>query len=444
MRKLLIVSPHFPPINAPDHQRVRMALPYLAECGWQAHVLAVAPEGVEGVRDPLLLQTLPPDVPVTYTRSLPVNYTRLIGLGNIGWRSWPYLAAAGRQLLARESFDLAYFSTTVFLAMTLSSRWKQQFKLPYVLDFQDPWLSDYYRQPGAGKPPGGRLKYGFSQLVARWGEPRALRHVSHITSVSPAYPKMLCQRYDWLREEQFSVLPFGAPERDFQLLSQLEIEQTIFDPNDGLKHWVYVGAIAQGMTLALRGLFAAIRQHRAITPDIWQRVRLHFVGTSYAPSDRAQPTVEPLAREYGVADLVSEQPQRLPYFQALQVLADSSAILAIGSDDSGYSASKLYPCILARKPILAIFHQQSLVVDILHRTRAGQIATFTGDTAPDAIAIALQTHLDWLLQRPQGEPPETDWTAFAPYTARQMTAKLGGIFETAIASVPTAENSSRR
>ena len=27
-RRVLIVSPHFPPINAPDHQRVRMSLPY--------------------------------------------------------------------------------------------------------------------------------------------------------------------------------------------------------------------------------------------------------------------------------------------------------------------------------------------------------------------------------------------------------------------------------
>ena len=45
--RVLIVSPHFPPVNAPDHQRVRMSLPYLGEFGWEGHVLTVAPEFVE-------------------------------------------------------------------------------------------------------------------------------------------------------------------------------------------------------------------------------------------------------------------------------------------------------------------------------------------------------------------------------------------------------------
>jgi hypothetical protein len=63
--RVLIVSPHFPPVNAPDHQRVRMSLPYLGEFGWEAHVLAVDPRYVEGFRDPGLLQTVPDDVPVT-------------------------------------------------------------------------------------------------------------------------------------------------------------------------------------------------------------------------------------------------------------------------------------------------------------------------------------------------------------------------------------------
>ena len=39
--KVLIISPHFPPTNAPDMQRVRMILPYLSESGMTAEVLAV-------------------------------------------------------------------------------------------------------------------------------------------------------------------------------------------------------------------------------------------------------------------------------------------------------------------------------------------------------------------------------------------------------------------
>ena len=41
MPRLLIISPHFPPINAPDMQRVRMSLPHFVDAGWEVVVLTV-------------------------------------------------------------------------------------------------------------------------------------------------------------------------------------------------------------------------------------------------------------------------------------------------------------------------------------------------------------------------------------------------------------------
>ena len=70
---------------------------------------------------------------------------------------------------------------------------------------------------------------------------------------------------------------------------------------------------------------------------------------------------------------MSEHPARLPYLEALQVLLDSTSVLVLGSDAPHYTASKVFPGILARRPLLAIFHRASSVVDILHRTRAGQV-----------------------------------------------------------------------
>jgi hypothetical protein len=57
-RHVLIVSPHFPPTNAPDMQRVRMSLPHFHKFGWRASVLAVAPDPDDLV-EPLLLDTIP-------------------------------------------------------------------------------------------------------------------------------------------------------------------------------------------------------------------------------------------------------------------------------------------------------------------------------------------------------------------------------------------------
>lgn len=423
--RVLIVSPHFPPINAPDHQRVRTALPYLEEFGWEAEILTVQPELVEHPQDPFLQRVLP-DVPRTSTAALPAPLTRKFGLGNLGLRCLPFLARAGDRLLASRRFDLVFFSTTIFPVMVLGDRWRRRFAVPYILDFQDPWRVE---AAPTRQRPGGRWRYALDKGLARLLEPHALKQVSQVISVSPAYPGLLQQRYAWLRPEQFTVLPFGAPEQDFAQLPALGVGQTIFDPNDGNRHWVYVGRGGSDMAFALRSLFLAIQADRERQPQVWQRVRLHFVGTSYASGARAVKTVQAIAEECNVADLVNEHPQRIPYFEAQQVLRDSQAILLIGSADPTYTASKLYPGILARKSILAIFHHQSSVVDILQQSRAGRVVTFTNTDVPANLQPSLTACLQELLQHPEGYQPDTDWLAFQPYTAREMTRKLCEVFD---------------
>ncbi|MGC1309747.1 MAG: hypothetical protein WA885_21190 [Phormidesmis sp.] len=430
--RVLIISPHFPPVNAADHQRVRMSLPYFQKFGWKPTVLTVAPHFVNGVYDPLLQKTVPKETEIISTPALPTQLTQCFGLGTLGWRALPYLAKAGNQLLAARPFDLIYFSTTAFPTLSLAAPWYKKFRIPYVIDFQDPWLSDYHKRTDT-PPPGGRLKYGLNQFFARIQEPKALRHVSQIISVSPKYPQVLCDRYPWLKPQQCSELPFGAPQSDFDLLPLLSVKQQIFDPQDGFRHWVYVGRGGTDMSVALRLLFAGIQQLRQQSGELRKPTKLHFIGTSYAPADRAVETIRPIAEEFNLADIVEERTQRIPYFEAIKALTDSDAILLIGSDDPSYTASKLYPCILAKKPILAIFHQQSSVVSILQQCKAGQAVTFDGpDYSADTLS-SMATKIKWLQSLPQRSTPKTNWPAFEPYTAREMTRKQCEIFDRCIA-----------
>ena len=48
---------------------------------------------------------------------------------------------------------------------------------------------------------------------------------------------------------------------------------------------------------------------------------------------------------------------RLDYLDALSVLTHASGILLLGSSERHYTASKLYPALLARRPLLALFHE---------------------------------------------------------------------------------------
>ena len=188
------------------------------------------------------------------------------------------------------------------------------------------------------------------------------------------------------------------------------------------------------MAFSLEAFFTALARERAEHPDRLGHVRLHFVGTSYADGDTGEPTVAPIAARCGVADLVEEQPRRIPYFQALQCLLDADVLLIPGSDDPGYTASKLYPYVLAEKPLLALFHQESTVVDIVRQSRAGVVVPFASGEDVGAVADRI-THA-WF-----DHPPtqvETDWEAFEPYTARAMTQKLAAAFDRAVSGTTVA------
>ncbi|MFN9831027.1 MAG: hypothetical protein ACK55Y_15725, partial [Pseudanabaena sp.] len=186
MRRVLIVSPHFPPINAPDHQRIRMSLPYFNEFGWEPIVLCIEKNFVEGVIDPYLALTVPSSTEIIKSYTIPTKISRSIGLGNLAIRSIPFLIKTISKYLKENSIDLVYFSTTVFLTMPLGRYWLEKYKIPYVLDFQDPWISDYYDRTN-NPPPGGKLKYKIAQALAKTLEPYTLKKVSHIISVSPEY-----------------------------------------------------------------------------------------------------------------------------------------------------------------------------------------------------------------------------------------------------------------
>jgi hypothetical protein len=406
-----------------------MSLPYFEEFGWQPFVLTVRPDYVEGLIDYQLDSTIPVNTSVSKTKALPLRLTRRIGMGSLGLRSLPYLAKKGDELIAEHGIDLAYFSTTMFPTMALGARWRSKWSVPYVLDFQDPWLSSYYDAPGVPSPPGGRMKYKVSQAIARLLEPRAMSRVSHVLSVSPDYPQVLARRYPALEPDNFTVLPFGATEKDFESVVAGRVKQSAFDTGDGLRHLVYVGRGGGDMSKSLRILFTAIKHLRERNPESIKSLRLHFIGTDYAPARRAVKSVEPVAREVGIADIVEEQTTRVPYFEALKILTDSDGILLFGSDDPGYTASKLYPCILARKPILAVFHERSSVVEILRRCNAGRAVTFSqGAVTADTVGEAAR-QLEWLLNLPKGYSPETDWREFDPYTAREMTRRQCEIFD---------------
>jgi hypothetical protein len=140
-----------------------------------------------------------------------------------------------------------------------------------------------------------------------------------------------------------------------------------------------------------------------------------------------------MAGEMGVAEFVAEYPGRVPYLDALQLLLESDALMILGSGEAHYTASKVFPYILARKPLLTIFHEASNIVRILRETESGPAITYNAQSPPETKVNEIALQLERLLLLPQGYHPPTRWEAFEQYTTRAMSARLAQAFDEALA-----------
>jgi hypothetical protein len=297
----------------------------------------------------------------------------------------PSLYRAGSEIIPRESIDLVYFSTTMFPVVTLGRLWKQRFRTPFVVDFQDPWKTDYR---GRGVPTG--MKARLARWLNAWTEPFAMRAADGVTAVSPDYANTLRQRYGNIRPDMCATIPFGASRVDFAAAAaSSSTVPAFFEPRRDRLNGVSVGRGGRDLEPAATILFNALKRVGG-SPDF----ALTFIGTDYA-RDNGRQSIAPLAANAGVGDRVREFPQRVPYLQSLRVLADADFTVILGSDDPAYSPSKVYPYVLTGRPFVAIMHAASPVVSLLQQAGTGIVVTFgpgnETQTAIDTLTSALGT-----------------------------------------------------
>lgn len=428
MKRVLIISPSFPPINAPDMQRIRMSLAHYKDSGWEPVVLAIDPQSHGGTSEDSLLATIPAGIIVHRIKALSLGWTRWFGLGNLGWRSWCRLLTAGAQIIRREKIDLVFFSNTQFVTFTLGRIWRRWLGVPYVIDLQDPWLTDYYTGPRRKERPGG-WKYDFAHLQARLLEGWSLRRMSALMSVSPNYIAKLNSRYKWFSAIPSQVIGFGASESDFAAARALPPANPAAPD---LVRILSTGAAGPIMQPALRILFDGLAGLQPRPQP--QALRLEFVGTSYAGAGHAQSTVLPLARAAGIEDLVTENPLRLGLLESLRAQANAQALLLLGSMDSAYSASKLYPYFLSGRPVLAIVLKGSVLEKQLRELSFATIVSFDETGGTSVTRSQIQSFLQNALAGFKGiTMPARNTDLFRrEYLAPALTARQCALFDAAL------------
>ena len=342
-------------------QRVRMSLPYFKRFDWHADVVVVDDQYSEMLKDKLLLLSIPPDINIYKVEALSKKITAKVGLGSLALRSMWYYLKKVNQLLSQTKYDLIYFSTTQFPVTILGNYWKRKFKVPYIIDVQDPWHSDYYKdKPKAGQP----AKYWFSYRLNKYLEPAAMKHVNGLISVSEGYIDDLLVRYPGIKKIPAITIPFGAFSPDIKIaIDNKHLFKPLLKP--GFKNIVYIGRGGADMHAALNITFTAFKDCILADMHLFSNIRLYFIGTSYAPAGQGKQTILPLAKEFGIEDNVIEITDRISYYHTLSTLQQADALFIPGSDDPNYTASKIYPYLLTNKPLLAVFNGKSPALNVL-------------------------------------------------------------------------------
>lgn len=402
-------------------QRVRTSLPYFRKFGWEAELVVVDEQYVDMSRDVLLLESVPTDIPIHKVGAFDKKLTSKFGLGSIALRSLYFFKKKVNKLLRTKEFDLIYFSTTQFPVCVLGPYWKKKFNIPYVIDMQDPWHSDYYQ----GKPKNERpKKYWFSYRMNKRLEAIAMRNVDGIISVSEVYIKTLKERYPNVVDKPCKAITFGAFERDFDIAAQHDsnLELAYHLSNDRI-NIVYIGRGGFDMADTLSILFKNFKKGLEEDKDLFNNVCLHFIGTSYAPKGEGAQTIFPLAKKMGIEQFVREETDRITYYESLKNLKNADGLLIIGSNDKAYTASKIFPYILAKKPLLAIFDANSSTHVIIETCNAGDIINLD-----DNLSKAYSTLKNYILKVKNKQVQATNWKEFENYTASHLTSAQVNLF----------------
>lgn len=161
-------------------------------------------------------------------------------------------------------------------------------------------------------------------------------------------------------------------------------------------------------------------------------MRFHFIGTDYAPPPLGREWARPIAASETVTEHVAEYCYRIPYFEALYYLMTADALIVVGSNDPTYSASKIFPYLLAHKPLLTIVHENSLMLELARGQNLPATYGFpSGDDPDDIEKLVTQIHDEWFVAEGFRQKPNGDLAKLAEHTATGMSQRLAAIFDTA-------------
>jgi len=376
MKKVLIISYHFPPRPTTGGLRIQGLAKYLPEFGWEPIILTPTLLNHPDTKF-RVIQTSYSDI-ITYWKkrfglrpekgvkeqfgiitnkgkkslidSILIFLEEIIAYPDSqkGW--YKFAVDAGDKLLQKEDFDAIISSSSPVTSHLIAKELKKRHKIPWVADLRDLWTQNHY--------------YPYSQIRKFWEkrlELKTLREANALVTVS----QPLAEKLKILHKGKLihNILN-GFDPKDFNVShTNLTKKFTI----------TYTGSLYQGKrdpTKLFEALQSLISEKKINSNDI--EVRLYGSKEDWLEENIKYHKLQNIVKYYGV----------VPREIALKKQRESQLLLLLMWDnphEKGVYTSKVFEYLATQRPILVTGIKEGVVEKLLKYTNAGVCAISVED-----------------------------------------------------------------
>ena len=396
--------------------RVRLMVNFLEEFGWEPIILAVHPKFYEEEKSEDLLKLVKDSIRVIHVDAK--NASRIRLYGDIALRAFGNLKTKAIEIIKSEKIDCMWVPIPPFYTALIGRKVHEATGVPYVIDYIDPWVHEF---PGSNKVF-SRAK--LASVVANYLEPIAVKKAAGFTGVSSAYYLPVFDRNPHLRGIPHSGMPYGFDANDYN--AKPNNSRLLWADDGNVIPYIYAGAFLPNAHYFVDELFKIIASLKA-NGKLNPQVRFFFAGTGKTNLK----SIADYAAAHGLQDIVFEKRERIPYLEVLNNLSNATGILAIGSTEMHYTASKIFQSILSKKPVFTVFHHQSTVINILKETNTGTyLVKYVEEEKEVDFELRLRQMFQSFLIEGNGWNPILE--KMQKYSARSSAGSLAGVLNAVV------------
>lgn len=393
-KHLLFFTHAFLPENTSAVQRSAPMARYLAEHGFDVHVVASSHAG--SVADERVWNVPGPRAQAPGWQVQVARFAQRLAPYNDRLPWIPHALAAAAAIHRRTPVDVVLSTSPPVAAHLAAWRFARRHRLRWVADLQDPIIGNPSRERGWGRP--------YDRAIER----RIFRDAAAVVALTDVVTEQCQQRWPeaaarchtlWMGYDPAEGIgPMPVPPRQRRVMA-------------------HAGFLYQQRhPIALLESLARLMEQRLLDPASFS---LQLLGRVDQPERlRAHPAAAALLAN-GSFELRDEQ---LPRAEALRFTATADWLLLldiVSSFGSGYTVpGKLYDYILTGRPILAITDRGSPTERILARSGVAHACLFHGEPAAERDARLLA-----FLRGPAATAAPSEWFR-TTFDARNVAARM--------------------